>query len=591
MTVSINSLVKGYWAHLTPRRKKQLLFLLVLMVLASFAEVLSLGAVLPFLGVLTQPERVFGYPAIQPLLLAMNIRQPNELLLPITVAFIAAALLAGSMRLFMLYVQTKLSFAIGADFSHEIYRRTLYQPYAVHVSRNSSEVISGVTSKVVTVIYYFLLPTLTLLSSAIIFVAIFCALLAVNPGASLVAIVGFGLIYGLVILTTRKRLSAYSKRISVESNRVVQVLQEGLGGIRDVLIDGTQETYSKQYRTADVNLRHAQAGANIIAMSPRYAAEALGMSFIAVLAYAMAAQSSGVANAIALLGALALGAQRLLPILQQSYQAITQLRSNRDSLYDALALLSQPIDAVVHRAKPIQLPFVSSIQLNKLGFQYNFSGPKILHDVNIRIDKGSRVGFIGATGSGKSTLLDIVMGLLLPTEGSVLIDDQTLNAATQRAWQRKIAHVPQSIYLSDASIGENIAFGLLPGEIDWGRVRVAAERAQISEYIESLPNGYDTFVGERGVRLSGGQRQRIGIARALYKQAEVVILDEATSALDNQTEREVMAAMSSMDDGLTVLMVAHRLSTLERCDYIVELQGGRIARVGSYENLIGSRPL
>jgi ATP-binding cassette subfamily B protein len=581
-------LAKGFWSHLTLRRKRQLSVLLALMVLASFAEVLSLGAVLPFLGVLTQPDRVFNHPSLQPVLGWLGIATPAQLLLPVTVTFIVAALLAGGMRLLLLYVSTKLSFAVGADFSFQIYRRTLYQPYAVHVSRNSSEVISGVTSKVQAIIVYFLTPVLTLLSSAVILVAILAALLAVDPRMSLAAFLGFGLIYGAVILLTRKRLALYSQKMSSESTKVIKVLQEGLGGIRDVLIDGTQETYCQQYRLADIPLRHAQAGSTFIGGSPRFAAEALGMAFIAILAYVISGQDGGVANAITLLGVLALGAQRLLPVLQQGYLSFVQLKSGRHSLNDALALLAQPIDSDIYGSTHKTLPFCQAIELRSLGFRYAPQASQVLHGLNLTIPRGGRVGFIGATGSGKSTLLDLIMGLLTPTEGQILIDGVPLSPATQRAWQHHLAHVPQSIYLADASIAENIAFGLPPGQIELDRVRHAAQQAQIADYIESMPQRYDTHVGERGVRLSGGQRQRIGIARALYKQADVIIFDEATSALDNTTERAVMDAIDSLGADLTVLMIAHRLTTLQRCDQIIELQHGRIQRVGSYAEIVAA---
>ena len=586
--MTLVQLARGYWAHLTIRRKHQLAVLLVLMILASFAEVLSLGAVLPFLGVLTQPEIVFAHSAIQPLLGWMDITSPQSLLLPITLGFIIAALLAGGMRLLLLYVQTKLSYAIGADFSYQIYRRTLYQPYAVHVSRNSSEVISGVTSKVRMIIGYFLTPILTLISSAVILVSILVALVVVNPLVSLAAFLGFGAIYGIVIIVTRTRLKAYSQRIATESNQVVKLLQEGLGGIRDVLLDGTQETYCQQYRRADIPLLHAQASSTIIGGSPRFAAEALGMAFIAFLAYVMARQDGGITGTIALLGVLALGAQRLLPVLQQGYLSIIQLRSGRHSLEDALGLLNQHIDAQVYGQSARALPFERSIRLENLEFRYNSQTPLVLQDVNLTIPCGTRVGFIGTTGSGKSTLLDIIMGLLCPTAGILWVDDIPLEPGTQRAWQRRIAHVPQSIYLADASIAENIAFGVPAPQIDRDRVRLAAQQAQISDHIESLVDGYDTRVGERGVRLSGGQRQRIGIARALYKQAEVIILDEATSALDNATEQAVMHAISAVGEGLTVLIIAHRLTTLRNCDQIVELRQGRVVRVGNYAEIISS---
>ncbi|WP_368646588.1 ABC transporter ATP-binding protein [Castellaniella ginsengisoli] len=584
--MSIWQLTKAFWKHLSNQRKRQFVALLFLIVLASFAEVLSLGAVLPFLGVIAQPDKVFAHPAIQPLLGLLGIEAPHELLLPMTVIFIVAALLAGAVRLLLLRFSTKLSYGMGADFSHDIYRHTLYQPYAVHLARNSSEIISGVTNKVSIIISNLLTPVLTLISSAFVLIAILAALLAIDLWMSLTAFIGFGAIYGVIIFVTRRRLAAISVRLSQESTKIVRVLQEGLGGIRDVLIDGTQETYCRQYRQADIPLRDAQASSVIIGTAPRFTAEALGMSFIAILAYFLTSKDSGVANTITLLGVLALGAQRLLPVLQQGYQSVVQLRSGQYSLQDALDLLNQPIDYVVHESNA-DLLFQRAIELRDLGFRYVPESPQVLLDLNLYIPRGSRTGFIGATGSGKSTLLDIIMGLLSPTEGGLWVDDMRVTTATQRAWQRRIAHVPQAIYLSDASITENIAFGLPVDEIDLNRVRSAAQQAQIADYIEALPERYETHVGERGVRLSGGQRQRIGIARALYKQAEVIIFDEATSALDNETERAVMDAIDGLGRDLTILMIAHRLSTLQRCDRIVELSRGRIVRTGTYDEMVG----
>lgn len=586
---SIKYLIKSFWKHLSRRRKRQLGFLMLLMVFSSFAEIISLGAVLPFLAVLTNPERFFELPVVQPLLQWLAIKTPQESLLPVTVLFIGAALLAGGVRLLMLYANTKLSFAIGADFSYEVYRRTLYQPYLVHVSRNSSEVISGVVGKTSLILSGLLAPLLTAISSIWLLGSIFLALLMVNPVVSLIAFLGFGAIYSIVILTTRKRLALNSRRVSLEYPRVIQVLQEGLGGIRDVLIDGSQASYCRAYRNADVPLRQAQASSLFIGGAPRFAAEALGIAFIAILAFILTRQQGGVANAITVLGALALGAQRMLPLLQQAYQAIVTIRSSKHSLGDALDLLNQPVDSrACGNDVQASLPFQKDIRLQNVGFRYVPGGAQILRDIDLSCPCGSRIGFIGATGSGKSTLLDVIMGLLPPTEGHILIDDQPLQPGNLRAWQQRIAHVPQAIYLSDSSIAENIAFGVPSGEIDLERVRQAAQQAQIASYIEALPLKYDTSVGERGVRLSGGQRQRIGIARALYKRAKVIIFDEATSALDNETERAVMDSIDGLGKDLTILMIAHRLSTLQRCDQIVELSHGRVVRKGTYDEMVGN---
>jgi len=583
---SINQLLSRLWQHLSSRRRVQFGLLLVIMLMASFAEILSIGAVLPFLGVLTAPERIFDLPVAKPVIQLLSLTKPSQLLLPFTIAFGTAALLAGAMRLLLLWASTRLAYATGADLSMSVYRRTLYQPYAVHCARNSSEVITGISGKANGVISNIILPTLTLISASSMLIAILMALLLINPLIAFLAFGGFGFIYAVIIGLTRKQLLVDSELMARESVQVIKSLQEALGGIRDVLIDGSQATYCEIYRTADIPMRRAQGRSFFISGSPRYGMEALGLILISILAYILSQQIDGVAKAIPVLGAIALGAQRLLPVLQQIYSSWVTIRSGQVSLQETLALLDQPLPDYANNPVVELLPFNRDIRVEQLSFRYGLQTPYVLKQVNLTVKKGSRVGFIGATGSGKSTLLDIVMGLLQPTEGVLKIDGQAITPANNRGWQAHIAHVPQAIFLADSTIEENIAFGVPKDEIDIERVRQAAQQAQISESIESWPKQYQTFVGERGIRLSGGQRQRIGIARALYKKADVIIFDEATSALDNETEQAVMRAIEGLSKDLTLLIIAHRLTTLKSCTQIVELGKGGIKRIGNYYEII-----
>lgn len=555
------------------------------MLFTSISEIVSIGAVLPFLGVLTSPDRVFSHDLAQPLIQVLRIQSPEQLLLPLTLVFGFAAMFSGGLRLMLLWATIRIAFATGADLSISIYRRTLYQPYAIHISRNSSEIINGVIGKTNSVTHSIFM-LLNLLSSIVMLSAILVVLLSVDPVIALAAFGGFGAIYGFIILMTRQRLRVNSERMARESSNVIKSLQEGLGGIRDVLIDGSQGTYCRIYRDADLPMRRAQGINSFISASPRFAMEALGMVFLAALAYVLSRQADGVVKAIPVLGALALGAQRLLPVLQQAHAAWTTIQGGRASLQDTLDLLDQPLPDYADQpaAKPIL--FNSAISLQHLSFRYSDHTPWVLRDLNLNIAKGSRVGFIGTTGSGKSTLLDVVMGLLRPTEGILAIDGVPVIAANRRGWQAHIAHVPQSIFLADTSIEENIAFGVPKDKIDYERVRTSAHSAQISEVIESLPQKYKTIVGERGIRLSGGQRQRIGIARALYKQADVIIFDEATSSLDNDTELAVIQSIESLSPNLTILIIAHRLTTLRNCTQVIELGEGGIRRIGNYKDMV-----
>ena len=583
---TIPQLLARLWRHISSRRRGQFGLLLVLMFIASFAEILSIGAVLPFLGVLTMPERVFEHSLAQPFIQILGLTEPAQLLLPLTITFGLAAVVAGAMRLWLLWVSTRLSYATGADLSISIYRRTLYQPYEIHVARNSSGVINGIWSKVKGVIGGVIVPVLTLISASIMLTVILIAMLSVEPLIALATFGGFGLIYVSIIRITHMLKIRNSQSIARESTQVIKSLQEGLGGIRDVLIDGSQEAYCHIYRKADLPLRHAQGINQFIGQSPRFGMEALGMLLISVLAYILAQQADGIAKAIPILGALALGAQRLLPVMQQAYAAWTSIQTTQVSLQDTLDLLDQPLPDYADQPAAKPLPFQQQIKLNQLSFRYSPQTAWVLRNLDLNITKGSRIGIIGATGGGKSTLLDIVMGLLRPSEGSLEIDGQPVTIENHRAWQAHIAHVPQDIFLADSTIEENIAFGIPKDKIDHERVRQAAQQAQIADSINTWPKQYQTFVGERGVRLSGGQRQRIGIARALYKQADVIVFDEATSALDNETEQGVMQAIEGLSTELTILIIAHRLSTLRNCTQIVELGSGRILRTGSYQNIV-----
>jgi ABC-type bacteriocin/lantibiotic exporter with double-glycine peptidase domain len=578
-TLPITDLLSRLWIHISRRRRVQFGFLLVLMILVSFAEILSIGAVLPFLGALTAPNRIFEHPAAQPFIQTLGLTSANQILLPLTIAFGLAAIVAGAMRLLQHWFSVRLSFSVGVDLSMSVYRRTLYQPYAVHIARNSSEVINGITVKVSEVIFYILMPVLILISASVTLTVISLALFNVIPMIALGAFCIFGLIYAFIIRLSRNILKTDSQHIARESTQVIKSLQEGLGGIRDVLIDGTQETFCTSYRNAEQILRRAQGNNQIISHGPRYVMEALAMLLIATLAYVLSQKTDGIAMAIPMLAAMALGMQRLLPALQQIYGAWSTIHGAQASLQDTLGLLDQPLPDFTKQATVKPMLFRKQISLTQISFRYTPQAPWVIRNLDLIITKGSRVGFIGTTGSGKSTLIDIVMGLLQPSEGVFEIDDQPISASNVRSWQASIAHVPQTIFLADSSIEENIAFGIPKELIDSERVMLAARQAQIADIIETWPDMYRTFVGERGVKLSGGQRQRIGIARALYKNAEVIIFDEATSALDNETERAVMQAIDGLSEDITILIIAHRLSTIKNCTKVVEISNGIIQQM------------
>ncbi len=581
---STKALLQTLWAHVSPRRRRQIGLLCMLMALGALAEMISLGAILPLLSVLAEPEKAFQFRLVGSLSRMLGLTRPDELILPLALLFALAALFASGVRLLLLWTNTRLSSIVGHDFCVEVYRRTLYQPYSVHTARNTSYIISGVNKARAAIGVMGAL--LGMATGALTSLVIIGTLLFINP---LVATISFAVVAMTVLVTTRltrHRLRQSSQDMAAADVLRIKALQEGLGGIRDVLLDGTQTMFSDIFRKADMRVTTAAAKSAFVSRSPQILIEMIGMLGIAIVAYALSFQPGGLASAVPILGVFALGARRLLPSVQQLYGSWASINASQASLTDVFRLLEQPIGSEYSQCQPAPLKFQRSLEFCDVSFRYQPTGPWVLDKLNLVVTKGSRVGIIGATGSGKSTILDLLVALLEPTLGDILIDGVPLSSERRRPWQQLLANVPQSIYLSDATIAENIAFGISRKSIDLERVRQAAEQAQIAEFIEGSPDGYWTTVGERGLRLSGGQRQRIGIARALYKQASVLVFDEATSALDTSTEAAVIEAIERLGRDLTILIIAHRLTTVRNCDTIVQLEQGRIVAQGTYEELV-----
>ena len=551
------------------------------MFLASFAEVISVGMVLPFLGVLVSPDSVFQHELMQPIIKLFDLNKPAVLISPLTFCFITAVLLAGLIRLTLLYTMTYFSYLTGADLSNEMYQRSLYQDYEVHLNRNSSEVINGIITKSSIVIGGVINPILVLVSSVILISGVTITLLFIDTVTAFIAASGFMLIYFFIGLITKNRLEKNSNDVATESSQMVKSLQEGLGSIRDVIIDNSQSFYANMYQKSDLKYRLAMAGNTFIGACPRYFTESLGMVLLTIIAFSLSKRPDGIASTLPLLGALALGAQRILPVLQQGYNSYASITGSKASLIDVLDLLNQPLPLSLTETNILEpIKFNNKISLNDISFRYARDKPWVLRNLNLEIKKGSTIGIIGKTGVGKTTLVDIIMGLLAPELGSISVDNKTLEYEKRHLYRSKISHVSQSIYLSDSSIMENIAFGVDQKDIILSQVEEAARKAHISLVVENWPKKYNTQVGERGTRISGGQRQRIGIARALYKNSDILVLDEATSALDSNTEEMVMKSIKGLSSNLTIIMIAHRLSSLKNCDHIITLNDdGKVENV------------
>lgn len=562
--------------QLSNRRKLYFLLLFSLMLASSFAEVMSIGLLLPFLASMSDPGMLFNTPAIQPIINYYHFTDGNELILPFTLLFIVGLIISGSLRYLLLWNQTHLAHSIGADISVDIFRNILYQPYIAHVNQHSSQLISSMTVKANSVVSNSLMPFISILTNVFLLISILSILLFLEPTIALSAFIGLGFIYVGIARVSKRKLSADGAYVNSETTKVIKIIQEALGGIRDIIIDGSQALYCNTFKEIDIPLRKAGANIAIISNSPRILVEIICVIFVAMLAYFYSLQSGGIAGAIPTLGIFALAAQRLLPVMQQSFQGWAILRSGKSTLIEVLDFLEKKTSDNNFIAAVNPLTFLDKIEFRGVSFNYPNQPVSILNDINISISKGAKVGIIGVSGSGKSTFIDILMGLLEPTKGSMTVDGVNITGSSTRDWQACLAHVPQAIFLTSGSISENIAFIPPSEKIDFSRVEWAAKKAQINQMIEMLPQGYETKVGERGILLSGGQRQRIAIARALYKKAKVIIFDEATSALDADTEKSVMTSIEGLGQDITVIIVTHRVSTLKFCTEILKVDNGSI---------------
>jgi ATP-binding cassette subfamily B protein len=555
------------------------------MLLGTLAELLTIGAVLPFLALVANVGMAERLPLFGDLAAMLGARTPDELLFVAAMFLIFTAVTAVVVRLWLSRVTLQFVLVLGHEMATSVFERMMRQPYAYYVTRNSAELLAS-QDKVHAVIWSVLMPGMQATTASVIAVTILATLFMINPFTATMAAVTLAASYLIVSFIVRRRLHRNSDKLAWAATERLQTMQEGLGGIRDVLLEQSQDVFDRKFRHVDYEFRSAQVVNAFINLAPRYLVEGAGIVLLALLTLYLASGPGGVEAAIPILGALAVGAQRLLPLLQQTYNGWSSFAGNRQMLSDVVALMQAPVvsSAPRDRAHPPS-PFQRDIALEDVGFQYD-NRAHALRGVTLTVAKGERIGLVGETGSGKSTLLDVLMGLLDPTSGQVLIDGEPLADHNRANWQGQIAHVPQAIYLADSSIASNIAFGEPAENVDMGRVRDAAERAHIAKFIEGLPHGYETSVGERGVRMSGGQRQRIGIARALYKRATVVVFDEATSALDGRVEAAIMQSIFELERQLTLIMIAHRTTTLSGCDRIVRLADGRVEATGTYEDLL-----
>ena len=606
--------IRPIWQMLSGRRRNQLYGLFVLSILSAGAEVANLGTLLPFLKVLANPEHNLA--VLGPWSAPLHGFNRLSLLLVLGGGFLLVIGLSSLLRVATIVSQLRLTAQIGADLGQQLLSTVLARPYRWHLGNNSSQTI-GLLTKDISNVVDAIQGWLSLGINGLVVVLLMAALLGIAPLVMSLIALSVGSWYLLVYRFTKAGLKADGEVLSNNHQRSIQTSMEALGGIRDILLNRSQPMFVRQFDRQNRACRLAYGRINMRAQAPRYLIEGFTLGVIVLLSLVLSWQGHGVERQLPLLGTVALGAYRILQPLQQCFGSYSSIQAHQVSCERVIADLaprsdsgSTTISAFATTAAPnrISLPSTSTdsqlralpapqrlqplVRFEHVDFGYQQGEPWVLHNIDLEIRRGQCIGLIGGTGGGKSTLIDLLLGLLEPVHGRVCIEGLDLHRSTQslQAWQRRIAHVPQHIHLSDGSFAENIAFGDAPETIDAQRLACAAKAACIAELIEQQRDGYAAVVGERGLRLSGGQRQRLGLARALYRDADVLILDEATSALDNLTEHQVMRSLHSGERQRTVVLVAHRLSTVQDCDTIHLLDHGVIKASGSFAELERSCP-
>ena len=571
-------LILQIWKHLSKKKQKRIFFALVMMILSGLAELVTISSVIPFLTALLNPDKLFNHPISSYLSEIFNISEDYNLFIAIIILFGFCVIFSTLLRLYNLHLNYDIAASIGADLSSKAYSNNLNQSYEFHLNNNSCKLISNSTTYInqtVAAISNFFV----LISHLILTIGISVGVFLISGKLAIYLLFVFTFIYIGLGKTLNNEVKLNSRIIASSELSLVKSIQEVLGSIRDILLNGNQKLYTNIHKKIEQEKRKRQAKNQFIGEFPRYAIEGLALLIIAIISLFSIKEPTQSVSLIILLGGFVLGIQRLLPSIQRIYLSFVLLNGYNADLLNTLEMLELKVEKKSN-LKILPLNFKNSIRFASVYFSYNDKTNLVINNLNLKIYKGQRLGIIGKTGSGKTTFTDLLMGLLKPTNGDIYVDNKKIYDANFPnridEWKLSISHVPQNIYLADLTIAENIAFGIKKDLISITRIKEAAKKAQLHEFIDSTKDGYNTIIGERGVKLSGGQCQRIGIARALYKKTEILVLDEATSALDNDTELKLIDTINKLSNDLTIIAIAHRYSTLKDFDRIIEIENGSV---------------
>lgn len=580
--------LKKLYQLLTTQQRKKLLGLQILVVLMAFAEVAGVAAIGPFMAVVGDMGRLEGEGVLAQIYESSDMATPRQFLFWLGIAVFIALTVSALLSMYATWRLSLYAQQVGAELSTRLYHHYMQQPWLFHASGSSTQLINKISQETSRITSSVIQPLMQMNAKAVLAIVMAAAIFAVNPVVAIAGVAVFGLAYLLLYGTVRKRLTRNGKTITKSNHLRFKLMNEGFGGIKDTLLLGRQADFNQRFAEASRQLGYARGVTQGLSRVPRYAMELIAFgAVIFLMLYMLSVYDNNLGQILPVLSFYALAGFKLLPAFQQIYTSLANVKGNIaafDSLEADLEASrnASPGESAAAAGKHSPQRYVA---MDDIHFRYPGKEEKALNGLTLNIPVNHVIGLVGASGSGKSTAIDVLLGLMAPEQGALNVDGEVLKGQQLRAWQNSVGFVPQSIFLADASIRENIAFGLPPSEINDEHVLRAAQMAHLNELLETLPEGLDTRVGERGIQLSGGQRQRIGIARALYDDADVLVLDEATSALDGITEKLVMDAIHDFAGKKTIVMIAHRLATVKKCDTIYLLKNGRVEAQGTYDEL------
>ena len=573
---------------LNSKDRKRTGLLLILTIITAFLEMIGVASILPFMAILTNTSLIETNLILNRLFQffgSFGIKSQDQFLFFFGVIVFLLLIFSLIIKALTQYAQTRFMQIQEYKISKRLFEGYLYQPYSWFLDHNSADIGKTILSEVSQVLAFGFKPFIEIVTKGLISIAIIALLIIVNYKLTIIVSISFALIYGSIFYVFRKFLKNIGEQRLKSNNKRFTIISEAFGASKEVKVSGLEENYIKNFSTFANSYARTQALSILISQLPRFALEGIAFGGILLIILYMISQSGDFINAIPILSLYVFAAYRLMPSVQQIYTSLTELTFVGPSLEK----LHNDFQSLKNKNKSQNkniFEIFDSIELDNVSYHYPNSSRIALKNINLSILSKSKVGFIGTTGSGKTTLVDIILGLLESNKGNLKVDGKIVDIKNVRSWQKNIGYVPQHIYLSDDTISANIAFGLDTKDINQDIVKKVAKMANLYDFIANeLPNQYQTIVGERGVRLSGGQRQRIGIARALYHKPNVLILDEATSALDNKTEKTVMNAINNLSKDITVIIIAHRINTLEDCDVIYKMEKGEIIKKGSFSEI------